>query len=282
MIETLTTYLGYDFVRNALIAGTAAAVLGAIVGYFVIIRNVGFAAHALAHIGFAGAAGSALVGLSPLEGMLAVTVGSGVFIGAFGDRIHRSDMAIGMVLSMALGLGVLFLSLYAGFAGSVTALLFGQIFGVGSGQIVEMVVLAAVSLGALAVFSRRLLFASTQPRLAEARGLSLTALSIAFMVVLAISVALASQIVGILLVFTLVIAPSGIALRLCRSFASGMLMSIGLGVGGVWLGIFLACVTNRPVTFWIATIFFLLYLAVEGYERFAARFPAPHQHHHHH
>jgi zinc/manganese transport system permease protein len=271
MIETLTNYLGYDFVRNALVAGSLSAILGAVVGYFVIIRNVGFAAHALAHIGFAGATGAAILGLSPLGGMLLLTVGSSVFMGTTGDKLHRSDMAIGMVLSMSLGLGTLFLSLYAGFAGQATAILFGNIFGVSEGQITEMVLLSLLSLGGLAVFSRRLLFASTQPRLAEARGLSLTALSIAFMVVLAVSVTLASQVVGVLLVFTLVIAPAGIALRLCRSFWSGMIVSVLLGLVAVWAGILLACLTDRPVTFWITSLFFVLYLAVEGYVRFFAR-----------
>ena len=271
MIDSLLTYLSYDFVRNALIAGTCSAVLGAIVGYFVVIRNVSFAAHALSHIGFAGAAGAALLGLSPLEGMLLLTVGSGIFMGAAGDKVHRSDMAIGMVLSAALGLGTLFLSFYSGFAGQAIAILFGDIFGVSQAQIAEMVVLAFLSLGALAFFSRRLLFASTQPRLAEARGLPIQGLSIAFMIVLAISVTLASQIVGILLVFTLVIAPAGVALRLCRSFWSGMITSISLGVAGVWAGILLACLTNFPVTFWITAIFFLLYLGVELYCRIATR-----------
>jgi zinc/manganese transport system permease protein len=261
------TYLAYDFVQNALIAGTAAAILGAIVGYFVVVRNIGFAAHALSHIGFAGAAGAALLGLSPLEGMLLLTIGSGAFMGAAGDRVHRSDMAIGMVLSAALGLGTLFLSLYSGFAGQAIAILFGDIFGVSRQQIIEMVVLALISLGALAVFSRRLLFASTQPRLAEARGLSLRAIAVAFMIVLAVSVTLASQIVGVLLVFTLVIAPAGISLRFCRSFWTGMLTSIILGVAGVWAGILLSCVTNRPVTFWITTLFFAIYASVEFYFR---------------
>jgi zinc/manganese transport system permease protein len=282
MIESLLQYLRYDFVQNALAAGTIAAALGAIVGYFVVVRNVGFAAHALSHIGFTGAAGAVLIGLSPLDGMLLLTVGAGIFIGAIGDRAHRSDMAIGMVLAMALGLGFLFLSLYAGVAGSVTAILFGQIFGVAPGQILEMLVLAALSLAALAFFMRPLFFASTQPRLAEARGLSLTGLSIAFMIVLAVSVALASQVVGILLVFTLVIAPAGIALRLCRSFWSGMLSSIALGVAGTWIGILFACLTNWPPTFCIATIFFALYLAVEARERLFRHAPSRHEHHHHH
>lgn len=267
MNNSLLTYLNYDFVQNALIAGTSAAILGAIVGYFVVIRNVSFAAHALSHIGFAGAAGAALLGLSPLEGMLLLTVGSGVVMGATGDRVHRSDMAIGMVLSAALGLGMLFLSLYSGFAGQAFAILFGDIFGVSREQIAIMVVLSLLSLAALAFFSRRLLFASTQPRLAQARGLPLQALSIAFMIVVAISVTLASQIVGILLVFTLVIAPAGVALRLCRSFWSGLITSVVLGVAGVWAGILLACVTNLPPTFWITTVFFLLYLASEAHSR---------------
>jgi zinc/manganese transport system permease protein len=281
MIDTLLQYLREDFVQDALVAGTIAAVLGAIVGYFVIVRNVGFAAHALSHIGFAGAAGAAVFGFNPLDGMLVFTVGSGIFIGAIGDRVHRSDMAIGMVLAFALGLGFLFLSLYTGFAGSVTAILFGQIFGVAPGQVAEMAVLAALSLAGLALFARRLLFASTQPRLAEARGLSLPGLSVAFMIVLAVSVALASQVVGILLVFTLVIAPPGIALRLCRSFWSGMLGSIALGVAGTWIGILSACLTNWPPTFCIATIFFALYLAVEARERFFRHVPARHHEHHH-
>ena len=271
MIDSLWTNLHYDFVQNALVAGTAAAILGAVVGYFVVIRHVSFAAHALSHIGFAGAAGAALLGLSPLEGMLLLTVAAGAFMGAAGDQVHRSDMAIGMVLSASLGLGVLFLSLYSGFAGQALAILFGQILGVSQGQINEIAILTVISLAALALFSRRLLFASTQPRLAEARGLSLKALSIAFMVVLAISVSLASQVVGILLVFTLVVAPAGISLRLCRSFWSGLSLAVALAVAGVWAGILLACITNWPPTFWITLLFFVLYLAVETYSRLTHR-----------
>jgi zinc/manganese transport system permease protein len=271
MTDTLANYLGYEFVQNALIAGTLAAILGAVVGYFVIIRNAGFAAHALAHIGFAGAAGAALVGLSSLEGMLLLTVGSGLVMGATGDKLHRKDLAIGMVLSMALGLGTLFLRLYSTFAGQAKAILFGNIFGVSAGQNEEMAALSLLSLAALAVFSRKLLFASTQPGLAEARGLSLPGLSMAFMAVLAVSVTLASQIVGILLVFTLVIAPAGIALRLCRSFWPGILVSVLLGVAAVWAGILLDCLTGYPATFWITALFFALYIGLEAYGRFFAR-----------
>jgi zinc/manganese transport system permease protein len=267
MLETLGNYLGYDFVQNALIAGTLAAILGAIVGYFVIIRNAGFAAHALSHIGFAGAAGAAVLGLSSLEGMLALTVGAGVAMGAAGDKLARRDLAIGMVLSFSLGLGTLFLNLYSNYAGRAKSILFGDIFGVSEREIVQMVVLSVVSLAGLALFSRKLLFASTQPRLAEARGLSLPGLSMAFMTMLAISVTLASQVVGILLVFTLVIAPAGIALRVFRSFWSGILTSVVLGVVAVWIGILLDCLTGYPATFWITALFFVIYLGVEAYCR---------------
>jgi zinc/manganese transport system permease protein len=268
MINPLTNYLGYEFVQNALIAGTLAAILGAIVGYFVIIRNAGFAAHALSHIGFAGAAGAAILGLSTLEGMLLLTVGSSLIMGAAGDKLQRRDLAIGMVLSMALGLGTLFLKLYSTYAGQAKTILFGDIFGVSKTQLLQMVVLSFLSLSALAIFSRRLLFASTQPQMAQARGLSLPGISMAFMAVLAVSVTLASQVVGILLVFTLVIAPAGIALRLCRSFWRGIFLSILLGVTAVWIGILLDCVTGYPATFWITALFFILYLLVEAYARF--------------
>jgi zinc/manganese transport system permease protein len=261
----ITNYLSYDFVREALFAGTLAAILGAIIGYFVVIRNVSFAAHALSHIGFSGAAAAALIGISPLQGMLLFTVAASLFMSISGSKVSRSDMAIGMVLAFSLGLGTLFLTLYRSFAGSARAILFGDIFGVSWNQVVEMAVLSLLSLAMLALISRRLLFASIQPRLAEARGISLTGLTVAFMIVLAVSVSLASQIVGILLVFTLVIAPAGIALRLCHSFWSGIALSVTLGVVAVWAGIFLACLTNWPVTFWISALLFAVYLLVEAY-----------------
>src|SRR5664280_360310 len=200
MINHIAEYLSYDFVRNALIAGSLAGILRAVVGYFVVIRNVSFAAHALAHIGFTGATGAALFALSPLSGMLCISILAGVMMGASGNRLQRSDVAIGMTLSICLGMGMLFLALYKGFSGQATAILFGNIFGVSPRQIVQTIILSAISLGTLLAFSRQLYFASVQPDLAEARGVSLSGLSIVFMVILAVSVTLASQVVGVLLV----------------------------------------------------------------------------------
>jgi zinc/manganese transport system permease protein len=271
MIEQIHYYLSYDFVRNGLIAGSLAAILGAVVGYFVVIRKASFAAHALAHIGFTGATGAALFAISPLEGMLVISVLAGVIMGTAGNRLQRSDLAIGMTLSFCLGVGSLFLILYKGFAGQATAILFGNIFGVSHLQIVQTLFLSAISLGAISLVSRKLLFVSVQPNLAEARGISLSALSIVFMAILAISVTLASQVVGILLVFTLIIGPAGIATRFCRNFWSGLTTSVVIGLVAVWSGILLACFTSWPPSFWITTILFVLYLITEIVCRFALR-----------
>lgn len=271
MIEQLASFLSYDFVRNALIAGSLAAILGAVVGYFVVLRKISFAAHALAHIGFTGATGAALFAVSPFSGMLFMSVLAGLMMGASANRLQRSDVAIGMTLSICLGVGVLFLALYRGFSGQASAILFGNIFGVSELQIIQTIVLSVISLGALLLFSRRLFFASVQPDLAEARGVSLFVLSLVFMVILAISVALASQVVGILLVFTLIIGPPGISARLCRNFWAGLITSVVIGLFAVWTGILLACLTSWPPTFWITAIIFVLYLISETVCRFILR-----------
>ena len=261
MIEQIHHYLSYDFVRNALIAGSLAGILGAVVGYFVVIRKVSFAAHSLAHIGFTGATGAVLFALSPLEGMLIISVLAGLMMGATGNRLQRSDMAIGMTLSLCLGVGTLFLTLYKGFAGQATAILFGNIFGVSHQQIIQTLFLSAISLGTLMFISRKLLFASVQPDLAEARGVSLSALSIIFMVILAISVTLASQVVsGILLVFSTLIGigphgPRGFATGVCRNFWAGLTTSVVIGLLSVWIGILLACITSWPPTFGLQRLF---------------------------
>ncbi len=263
MLEILTSYLTYDFVQHALIAGSLAGALSAVIGYFVVIRRTSFAAHALAHIGFTGATGAALLAISPMFGMLGISALAGALMGAFGNRIEQRDIAIGMVLSIALGVGLLFLALYRGFSGQASAILFGNIFGVSSAAISQMIWLAAGTLIGLLLFSRRLFFASIQPDLAEARGISLAGMSIAFMVIVAIAVTLASQVVGILLVFALIIGPAGIAARLARTFWQGMIASVCIALVAVSAGILIACATSLPPSFWITAILFALYAASE-------------------
>ena len=130
MINIFTDMFVYEFMRHAFIGGTVAAVLSGVVGYFVIIRNLSFAAHALGHIGFAGASGALLVSLSPITGQFILTLIAAIGIGALGERISKNDMVIGIILSFCLGLGTLFLHFYGGYAGQAMIILFGNLLGV--------------------------------------------------------------------------------------------------------------------------------------------------------
>ncbi len=250
----------YDFMRNAFVGGTFAAILAGAVGYFVIIRNLSFAAHALGHIGFAGASGALLVALAPITGQFIFTVFAAIGIGALGERISKSDMIIGIILSFCLGLGTLFLHLYNGYAGQASIILFGNLLGISHHDLHLMFWLMVLSLIALTIITKRLLFASLEPELAEAKGISLLWLSIIFMVIMAIAVTLASQVVGVILVFTLLIGPAAIAVQWTHHFWSGIILSIILAIFIVWLGISLSYITDWPISFWISALVFFTYI----------------------
>ena len=203
--------LGYGFMQNAFAAAGIVAVVAGAVGYFLVLREQTFAGHALGHIGFTGATGAVLIGIPPLWGLLAVTVIGGIGMGALGERLEGRDVAIGIVLAVALGLGLLFLHFFTAYANEATALLFGNVLGVDNSALVTLATLAAVSLIALAFIARPLIFASLQAELAEARGVPVRFVSVAFLVIVAIVVAECAQIVGVLLVFTLMVGPAASA-----------------------------------------------------------------------
>lgn len=255
----------YDFMRTAIFASAVAAALSGLVGYFLVLRRQTFAGHALSHVGFTGATGAVLFGVSPIWGLVGVTIAAGLAMGAMGERAGGRDVAIGMVLSLALGFGLLFLHFYTAFATSATALLFGNVLGVDSGALRSLVVLALVAASLLAAIMRPLLFASLQPELAEARGLSLRLLAMAFLAIVAVAVSEASQIVGVLLVFTLMVGPAAAARNFTPRFGFGLALSVVLAVAEAWGGLALAWETDWPVSFWItalsALIYFLGYLA---------------------
>src|ERR1700754_3179502 len=160
----------YDLMRTACAASAIVALVAGIVGYILVLRGQTFAGHALSHVGFAGATGAVLIGIPPLWGLLGFTVIAGLGMGALGERIAGRDVAIGMVLSLALGLGLLFLHFYTAYATQATALLFGNVLGVDPASLLWLVILSAASVAALGVIARPLLFASLQPELAEAKG----------------------------------------------------------------------------------------------------------------
>jgi zinc/manganese transport system permease protein len=252
----------YEFMVHAFEAGTIVAIVAGAIGYFVVLRGSAFAAHALSHIGFAGATGAVVVGISPVFGLLAFTLASGAIIGALGNRLRGRDVTIGIVLAWALGLGVLFLSLYRGYATEAYALLFGQILGISTTDVAITLVAGVVTLVCMTAIYRPLLFSSVDEQLASAKGVPVTALSIAFMAVLAIAVTEAVQVVGVLLIFALIVTPAAIAVRFTSRPPAAILIGAGLGLAFTWAGLTLAYYSPHPVSFFITSIAFATYVAV--------------------
>jgi zinc/manganese transport system permease protein len=248
------TMFTYDFMQNAFAAAGIVAVLSGLIGFFLVLRAQTFAGHALAHVGFAGATGAVLVGLSPLWGLIALTVLGGVGMGLLGDRLYQRDVGIGIVLAMSLGLGLLFLNFFTAYASQATALLFGNILGVDAATVWTLLLLGLAAVAALGAIARPLLFASLQPELAEAKGVSLRLVSVLFLVIVAVGVAECAQIVGVLLVFALMVAPAAAAQRLTSRFWGGVALSVTLALGQAWLGLVLAYATDWPSSFWITML----------------------------
>jgi len=244
----------YDFMRNAFAAATVVALVAGMVGYFLVLRGQTFAGHALAHVGFTGATGAVLVGIAPLWGMVLMTVAAGIGMGVMGERLAQRDVAVGLVLALSLGFGLLFLHFYTGFATQTTALLLGNVLAVDVGTVWILLGLGVVSLAALAVISRPLLFASLQPELAEAKGVSLRLYAVLFLTIVALATAECAQIVGVLLVFTLMVGPAAAAQQLTSSVGKGILLSAALALFEAWGGIALAYYTDWPASFWITAL----------------------------
>lgn len=246
--------LSYEFMRTAFTAGAIVALVAGPVGYFLVLRNLTFAGHALSHVGFAGATGAGLIGIKPLWGLLGMTLVSGAGIGVLGERVSGRDVAVGIVLVVALGLGTLFLHFYSGYAGATQALLFGNILGIERSAVLPLALLGAACLAVLALMSRPLLFVSLEPELAEAKGVSPRVIGVLFLLLVAIAVAEATQVVGILLVFALLVGPAAAAERVSASVGVGIALSALLALAVTWGGIVAAYYTDWPASFWISAL----------------------------
>jgi zinc/manganese transport system permease protein len=243
----------YEFMRNAFAASAIVGVVAGAVGYFLVLRGQTFAGHALAHVGFPGATGAALVGVSPFLGLTAFTLAAGIGIGLLGERAHR-DVAIGIVLALSLGLGLLFLHFYTSNAAQATSVLFGNVLGIGFRTVIVLAIMGLATIAALTVIARPLLFASLQPELAEAKGVRLELVSTLFMVVVAVATAEATQIVGVLLVFALMVAPAATSLQLARGVLAGIITSVLIAIAIAWAGLMLAYFTDWPTSFFITAL----------------------------
>jgi zinc/manganese transport system permease protein len=255
LFSDVSQMLSYQFMVNAFEVGGVVSVVAGVVGYFVILRRTAFAAHALSHIGFAGAAGGVLLSWTPILGLVVSCVAAGGVIGALGQRVRDRDTVIGIVLAFALGLGVLFLYLYTGGdAGLAISILFGQIVGVTSDEVVQTLVIGVVTLALIGAMYRPLLFASVDEDVAEARGVPVRALSIAFMMTVGLAVAVSVQVVGVLLIFALVVTPAAIAERVSRSPGQALIAGILIALASTWIGLSVAYFTGYPVSFWITAL----------------------------
>ncbi len=262
LFEDIAALFQYQFMDNAYAAGTMVAIVAGAIGYFVVLRSSAFAAHALSHIGFAGATGAVVLALNPIFGLLAFTMASGMAIGALGNRLRSRDVTIGIVLAWTLGLGVLFISLYTGYAQEAYALLFGEILGISVQEALVTAAVAALALIALVAMYRPLLYASVDQDLARAKGVPTLALGIAFMAVLALAVTDAVQVVGVLLIFALIVTPAAIAIRFTSRPSLAIATSIALSLAFTWLGLAIAYYSPHPVSFFITSLAFGTYVFV--------------------
>jgi zinc/manganese transport system permease protein len=252
----------YQFIQNAFLAGSMVAVTAALLGYFLVVRGLTFAGHALSNIGFAGAAGAVLIGVQPVFGLLAFTLGAGVVISLLGKDIRERDIAVGVIMTFALGLGVLFLSMYHGYAEQAYSILFGTILGINRTDVGVTAVLSLVIIFLLIVLARPLLFSTFDLDTAEARGVPVRLLGAIFLVMVALTVSIAMQVVGILLIFALLVGPPATAIRLVLRPAWAIGLAVLLGLGYTWLGILLAANGTWPVSFYITALSFGVYLPV--------------------
>jgi zinc/manganese transport system permease protein len=271
LFDDIAALFHYEFMVHAFEAGTIVAIVAGAIGYFVVLRGSAFAAHALSHIGFAGATGAVVLAVNPIFGLLVFTLGSGIAIGALGNRLRGRDVTIGIVLAWTLGLGVLFISLYTGYATEAYAILFGLILGISANDVLVTLVAGLVTIGALIAVYRPLLFASVDEELAGAKGVPVTALSIGFMAILAIAVTEAVQVVGVLLIFALIVTPAAIAVRFTSRPGAAIVSGILLALAFTWAGLAIAYYSPHPVSFFITSLAFFTYVLVRVAEPVSRR-----------
>ncbi|WP_426978632.1 metal ABC transporter permease [Pseudarthrobacter sp. O4] len=247
-------------VQNSIWAGAVLGLLGGLVGTFVMKRDLAFAVHGISELSFAGAAFALLIGMDVVLGSLLGSVVAALLLGLMGVRARDKNSTIGVLMPFGLGLGILFLSLYEGRAANKFGLLTGQIVSVGTVQLQVLAVAAVVVMLALITIWRPLTFASVDPDVAAARGVPVRALALGFMLLLGFSVALSIQIVGALLVLALLITPAAAALRVTSSPRLVVLLSVVFAVTATVGGIMLALGGRLPISPYVTTLSFLIYV----------------------
>ncbi|WP_345473814.1 metal ABC transporter permease [Glutamicibacter ectropisis] len=253
-------------VSNSLIAGAVLGVVGGLIGIFIMMRDMAFAVHGIAELSFAGASFALLIGADVVTGSVFGSLIAALILGFLGTRARDRNSITGVLMPFGLGLGILFLSLYEGRSANKFGLLTGQIVAVDDVQLNGMLVLSLVVVLALILIWRPLTFASVDPVVANARGVRTSGLSIFFMVILALAVAVTIQVVGALLVLALLITPAAAAMRVTSNPVLTVVLSIAFAELAVVGGILLALAGALPISPYVTTISFMTYVVCRGIE----------------
>ena len=251
---------------NAFLAGLCIAFAAGVMGYFTIARHSTFAAHALAHIGLPGATGAVLLGLPVSVGLGAFALGGALVIGALGKRVSEREIATGTVLAFATGLGLFFARLSSSASQQMQSILFGSILTITNGQILGFAIFDVVLLAALAIIYRPLLFSSLDEQVAQAKGVPIGWMNVAFMAIMAGVITIAVPAVGTLLIFALVITPAAAANILVASPLKAMIVSGVICLISIWGGLVLAAMFPAPPSFIIVTISTLIWAVAKAIE----------------
>ena len=274
-MERLFDFSDYDqlipLVQNSLIAGLLLGIMGGLIGVFVMTRDMSFAVHGISELSFAGAAIALLMGFNVALGATFGSIVAAIIIAIMGTRAKDRNSIIAVLMPFGLGIGILALALYEGRAANKFGLLTGQIIAVDDPQVIWLIATALVVVIALLVIWRPLSFASLDPEVAEARGVPTKALGIIFMLLLALAVAASVQIVGALLVMTLLVTPAAAALRLTSSPLLVPILSMVFAVVAVVGGILLALGGGLPISPYVTTLSFAIYLVARVIEKVRGR-----------
>lgn len=266
LITDLRELTQFQFMVNALAAGTIVAVLAAVVGWYVVLRRQTFTSHTLSVMAFPGAAGASFAGLPIALGYYVACMLAALAIGRGGTSPRGGrggeTATIGTVQTVGLAAGFLFLSLNQAVLSEPQSLLFGTFLGITHTQVLVLLGVAVVAVALLAVIARPLLFATVDRDVAQASGVPVAVIDGAFLLILALAIAATSQVTGALLVFALLVAPPACAQVLTSAPLAGLALSIGFGLAIVWLGLGIAYFSIYPVGFYVTSLAFGLYVAL--------------------
>jgi zinc/manganese transport system permease protein len=266
LLTNIQMLFQFHFMQNAFLAGTLVALSAGFIGYFMVLRNQSFAGHSLANVGFAGATGAALFGIAPIVGLFVAGLLAGVGIQTLNvaaRQNRQSDIAVGAILTAALALGFLFIHISTSqYAASVYNVLFGNVLGISNAEVAIIGWSTLVLIGILLIIARPLFFASIDPDVAAAHSVPVRLLSFGYLILLALEVAIAVQVVGVLLIFSLLVTPAAIAQYVTTRPAIAILIAIGLSLLFTWGGLVVGYITPYPVGFFITTFAFATYVLV--------------------